>query len=999
MNIQREFSFRIRFARLTLSFPMIFRALASCAFLLVAIPALRAADAPDLSDAAIRQRYAQRREFILTQAVAAVVPGDPAKGSKFDVAACLQRGERVEAALARLARLDGGEPSGNMFWVYPTAAVMMAGRKNLDEPSRARIAELWRTYWPSRGDTENHWVLSYASLYVAAQSYPGAGPEKWFNGKSSAENMAEARDYLEHWMAVATAHGQGEYDSPNYIEEYAVGLSLLAGWAEDPALRERTRLMLDYIFYDYAIESLDGIYGGAHSRVYPRHIMAPGRTASSALGWLLFGLGEYEPGERQVTRHQLRDELPERGAKLIALSGYEPPPILERIARDRSQPYVERELKRTRWRMRHAGPESFVIGDKRTAPVYKYSYVDPDFVLGSTQGGLLQPIQQSTWNLIWRTPNAVLDCPTFFGTQPYYSAIEGSMYFSADPDIVTDLIVRSKADYNSPDKLPGGSPYEQVMQSGAALIALQDIPATAAFHHTTLFFSRDLKDTVEDPSGWIFTRGGPAYIAYRPFVTGEWKPNDWTGFLARGGGGILVSGDFNEWGTGHRCYVSTALQNGYVVQVAPARDFANFAAFQQAVRALPLSFSLAPVPTATFTALDGTVLHARYGDTPVVNGAPLDYAHWPLFESPFGSAVAGENKLTLHHGAETAVLDFTAKFGSLPAGAPDALPARAAPVSPTATKGSPVLYAAVSMTKAQRNTSTPSDSGLYRREASGEWTHTGPRILGVASVAIHPTDPAIQLLASADGIVRSADGGRTWRKTTGWEVADVRAIVFNPAQPDHVYAATAWGPLRSTDAGRTWSLTQRGLDRLYCQTLLVDRQQPDRVILGMEEGLYASTDAAGSWTRLDFPNVPVNRLQQSAINPDLLFAATLGRGAWLSRDRGASWTAVDAPIAGGNLYAATLNPHDITQMATGGWETGVRVSADGGQTWTDRSTGLPNRRIFVLAFDPVEKNRLWASTFEEGTFYSDDLGQTWHDGGLYGAYGADFVFAPSKQAN
>lgn len=976
---------------------MIYRPLVPCALLLLAVPLLRAAAPLDLSDAAITRRYEQRREFILAQAVAAVVPGDPARGSKFDIAACLQRGENVEAALARLAHLDGGEPSGNMFWVYPTVAVMMAGGTTLDEPSRTRIAELWRTYWPSRGDTENHWVLTYASLYLAAQAYPGAGPDHWFNGRSSAENMAEARAYLEHWMNVTTAHGQGEYDSPNYIEEYAVGLSLLAGWAQDPALRERARRMLDYIFYDYVVETLDGLYGGAHSRVYPRHIMAPGRTASTALGWLLFGLGEYEPSERQVTRHQLRDELPERGAKLIALSGYMPPPILERIARDRSKPYVERELKRTRWRMRHAGPESFVIGDKRTAPVYKYSYVDPDFILGSSQGGLLQPIQQSTWNLLWRTADTVLDCPTFFGTQPYYSDVEGSMYFSADPDVVTDLIVRSKADYNSPDKLPGGSPYEQVMQSGAALIALQDIPASAAFHHTTLFFSRDLQETVEDPSGWIFTRGGPAYIAYRPFVSGEWKPNDWTGFLGRGGGGILISGDFNEWGTGHRCYVSTALQNGYVVQVAPARDFPSFAAFQQAIRALPLSFALSPVPTATFTALDGTVLHARHGDTPAVNGAPLDYARWPLFESPFGHALAGENKLTLRHGNETYELDFTARPGAPPVVSDAAPTARADPAGPAAPAGSPVLYAAVAMTKAQRNTATPSDSGLYRREASGGWVHTGPRILGVASLAVHPVDPAVQLISSADGVVRSADGGRTWRKTTGWEVADVRSIAFDPARPDHAYAVTAWGPLRSVDAGRTWALTQRGLDRLYCQTLIVDRQQPDRVIIGMEEGLYASTDAAASWTRLDFPAVPVARLQQSPAEPELLLAVTTGRGAWVSRDRGVSWTAVDAATATANLYGATLSPHDAALMATGGWETGVRVSADGGRTWADRSAGLPNRRIFVLAFDPVEKNRLWASTFEEGTCYSDDHGRTWHDGGLSGAYGADFIFAPTTE--
>jgi photosystem II stability/assembly factor-like uncharacterized protein len=311
--------------------------------------------------------------------------------------------------------------------------------------------------------------------------------------------------------------------------------------------------------------------------------------------------------------------------------------------------------------------------------------------------------------------------------------------------------------------------------------------------------------------------------------------------------------------------------------------------------------------------------------------------------------------------------------------------------------GSPVLYAAVAMTGAQRNTSTPSDSGLYRRQATGEWVHTGPRILGVASVAIDPTDPAAQLISSADGIVRSADGGRTWRKTTGWEVADVRSIAFDPARPAHAYAVTAWGPLRSVDAGRTWSLTQRGLDRLYCQTLIVDRRQPDRVIIGMEQGLYASTDAAASWTRLDFPAVPVARLGQSPVQPDLMLAATTGRGAWVSRDRGTSWTATDAVTATANLYAAALSPHDSSLLATGGWETGVRVSADGGRTWADRSAGLPNRRIFVLAFDPAEKNRLWASTFEAGTFYSDDLGLTWHDGGLYGAYGADFVFARSAE--
>jgi len=304
----------------------------------------------------------------------------------------------------------------------------------------------------------------------------------------------------------------------------------------------------------------------------------------------------------------------------------------------------------------------------------------------------------------------------------------------------------------------------------------------------------------------------------------------------------------------------------------------------------------------------------------------------------------------------------------------------------------PAFYAAVSMTKAQRNTSTPADSGLYQRLASGEWVHTGPRILGVASVAIHPANNAVMLIASADGVVRSADGGRTWRNTTTWEVADVRALAFDPANPDLVYAVTAWGPLRSVDAGQSWQLTQRGLDRLYCSTLVVDRRQAGRVLIGMEQGLYVSSDSAVSWTRMDFPSVPVSRLVQSPVEPNVMLATTTGKGAWLSRDGGATWVAVDPASATSNLYAAALAPHDPSLMATGGWETGVRVSANAGTTWTDRSTGLPNRKVFVVAFDPQHQGRLWASTFEESSYYSDDLGQTWHDGGLYGAYGSDFVF-------
>ncbi|HRI81301.1 MAG TPA: hypothetical protein PLF88_02610 [Opitutaceae bacterium] len=623
--------------------PTKLRAVPSILFVLAAGgwigPALAAAPA----DAEIARHFQERREKLIQTAIAIFEPADATQGTFLDVAAALQRGENLAAAQARLNVLNEPRPTGNMFWMYPVMAVLLNGEAHLDAGNRARLAHWWRHYWPSRGDTENHWVMYYASLYLAAQHYAGTGPEHWFNGQSAAENLTEARGYLEHWMQVTTTVGQGEYDSPGYIGEYVVPLALLVGWAEDAALRQKARMMLDYIFFDYVVEQLNGQYAGAHSRVYPRQLLQPARVTASALGWLLFGLGDYQQNAQSL---------------LLALSGYAPPPILERIARDTSaRPYVNREFKRTRWRMRHAGADSMVVGDKRTLPVYKYSHVDRDFVLGSSQGGLLQPIQQQTWNLRWRVDEPLDASNTFFAVQPYSSPHEGTMYFGADWDTVTDLIARSKTDYDSPDKLASGSPHEQVFQHGPALIGLYDIPADTRFPHVTTLFSRDTEDLVEDESGWIFARGGPVYFAYRPLVPGEWKPNDWTGLLGGGAGGWISTG-FLEWGSGHRCYVSTARHNGYVVQVAPARDFDSYAAFQAAVRALPLTFSTATVAEVTFTALDGSVLRARYGEVPSVNGEPLDYAGWPLFESPFGVADRGSRRLEIRHGAERYRLDF-----------------------------------------------------------------------------------------------------------------------------------------------------------------------------------------------------------------------------------------------------------------------------------------------------------------------------------------------------
>jgi hypothetical protein len=396
-------------------------------------------------------------------------------------------------------------------------------------------------------------------------------------------------------------------------------MALLYAYAEDPAMRQRAAMMLDYIIADYATELLAGHYGGGHSRVYEREAMAPGQAAATRFSALLFGEAPLlMSGESYIT----------------AVSGYEPPLILHAIATDRSAPYVHREAKRTRHRFR--------FSEIKNAPVYKYTFMRPEYVLGSTQGGLLQPIQQLTWGLLWAATDRIESRNVVTSLHPYSSDIEMGMYFAELREFIVEIVVRSKREYDSPDKITGGSPYEQVFQHEDALIALYDIAADDKHPHINAFFPDELADLTEDPSGWIFGRGGEGYLAYYPLQPYRWQEKE----------------DYFDEGRMHRLLVSEHIKNGAVVQAAPVSAYSSMGAFQAAVRALPLETRTSPTPSVQFTSLGGHQLEATYGQTPIVDGVAVDYAAWPLFDGPFANAEVGSRQLELRYGPQRRLLDF-----------------------------------------------------------------------------------------------------------------------------------------------------------------------------------------------------------------------------------------------------------------------------------------------------------------------------------------------------
>lgn len=559
------------------------------------------------------EAYRARADTLIDFYAGRVDPSDYSNGGYSDIAAALYRSQHRDWVRARLDTLMQN-PRGDMFWMYPMTLIHFVGKDVLPETYRQRLRALWRTYRPYRGDTENHWVMYYSSLYLMTQLYPGAPGAQWFNGKSSAVNHAEARDYLLHWMELTTTRGQGEFDSPHYMSYYVLSMAMLYGYAEDPAMRTRAQMMLDYLLADFAVESLGGLYVGAFSRIYPEPLLERWRDNSTSYAWLLFGNAPFRP---------------HLGAMILAMSGYEPPAMLGGMATDRSAPYVHRELKRTRHRIRYS--------DQRNTPVYKYTYMRQEYALGSIQGGLLQPIQQHTWELHWAAPGRRQGHNLLFTLHPYASGHELGMYFPEEPRTMIEAVLKSKGTYDSPKKWTGASPYEQVVQVKDALVVLYAIPEGTRFPHVNGYFSRALSRREEDEeSGWIFARGGEALIAYYPLAPYTWQ-------RAPGGDWRLFSP--------HR-------RNGAVVQVAPAGAYETFEAFKAAVRALPLKTTTAPQPRVQFTTLRGDQMTVRYGAEPRINGKGIAYEEWPLFEGPFLQASPGSGQLKMQYGRQHRLLDF-----------------------------------------------------------------------------------------------------------------------------------------------------------------------------------------------------------------------------------------------------------------------------------------------------------------------------------------------------
>lgn len=215
--------------------------------------------------------------------------------------------------------------------------------------------------------------------------------------------------------------------------------------------------------------------------------------------------------------------------------------------------------------------------------------------------------------------------------------------------------------------------------------------------------------------------------------------------------------------------------------------------------------------------------------------------------------------------------------------------------------------------------------GLWRSHSAGRgakaWHYvpTGFPVLGVSSIAFPPNDSTTIFIGTGEvynvsqsgtgaafrstrgsygiGILKSADGGRTWTKSLDWtynQNEGIWDIVVAPKNPKIVYAATTDGVYKSTDSGDSWT---RINDVSMATSLLVDPRNENVVLFGagnfnsFRKGIYKTLDGGVTWNKAS-SGLPRGfngkiQLEQSFSHPNTVYAS-IGNG--FGFDDGATWT-------------------------------------------------------------------------------------------------------------
>ena len=309
------------------------------------------------------------------------------------------------------------------------------------------------------------------------------------------------------------------------------------------------------------------------------------------------------------------------------------------------------------------------------------------------------------------------------------------------------------------------------------------------------------------------------------------------------------------------------------------------------------------------------------------------------------------------------------------------------------------------------------DMGITWKNISDGFFKTG----SVGAVAVAESDPNVVyvgmgehairsvMTSYGDGVYKSTDAGKTWKKLGLDLTQQISRIVINPKDPNIVYIAAQgaiYGPTKergvykSVDGGATWKNVLFVNDKTGCAELSMDMNNPSILYAAMWEhgrlpwqvisggvgsSLYKSTDAGEHWSRMteglpkEMGKMAIAVCRSNSEKVYALIESDFSKnagGLYMSSDAGKTWSQVtdDHHLLQRAWYYIELFPDPNNENNLYVMSSPAMHSIDGGKTWENVSN--THGDYHNLWINPNNSNNMIVSD-DGGSAITFNGGKTW----------------------
>ena len=262
------------------------------------------------------------------------------------------------------------------------------------------------------------------------------------------------------------------------------------------------------------------------------------------------------------------------------------------------------------------------------------------------------------------------------------------------------------------------------------------------------------------------------------------------------------------------------------------------------------------------------------------------------------------------------------------------------------------------------------------------WDNRGPYGGSFQSFAFHPAKANLIFASGLEGLFRSADTGKTWKRVNvaGGEYV-VRIHRLNDSSI--LAASSSMGVFQSSDDGETWKLYSRyPFVGDFFHDMEFHPENPKTIYaVTFYNGVYKSQDSGLTWNQInkglkwktnteccsDLPQIEVD-----PNNGKVAYVLLPNRIVYRTSNEGESWQAANHGLKlNEEVHALTIDPKDSVVLYAGG-ANGIFRTLNSGKNWTSRRCEC---YIWSFAVHPSKTDQVFG--VGQGAVRSMDAGKSW----------------------